>query len=316
MTVAEPLISVVVPTHERPDALARLLSGLRAQTLPPEDFEVVVVADGASSGTHELLAAEAARGQLQLRVVSREPAGGPGAARNAGWRAARGPIIAFTDDDCVPAPGWLDAGLSAADAHTIVQGITRADPTDAVPAGPFSRTVEVTTLGPQFETCNIFYPREVLEELGGFDEGYGLTPGGEDTDLAWRAIDAGVVTKLAPEAVVHHAVQRLGVRGMLRLAARWTAPTRVLAEHPQARAMLYRGVFWNVWHYLLWRSIAALWGPAWLRRLVLTLHLTQLRRRARETGGGVRHVPFLILYDLVESWAIARGGLRYRTPVL
>ena len=309
-------MSVVVPTHDRPARLTRLLQGLREQTLEPARFEVIVVADGASTQTHDLLSAEQARGGLELCVLAREVAGGPGAARNTGWRAARAPLIAFTDDDCVPAPGWLAAGLRAAAPRTVVQGVTHPDPAAAGQAGPFSRTVEVATLGPQFETCNIFYPRAALESLGGFDERYGLTPGGEDTDLAWRAIGAGMRAVLAPEAVVHHAVEALGPRGMLRLAARWSAPMRVFAEHRPARAMLYRRVFWNVWHYLLWRSLACLWGPAWLRRTVLTLHLVQLRRRARQAGAGTGHVAFLVLYDLVECWAVARGALRYRTVVL
>jgi len=91
---------------------------------------------------------------------------------------------------------------------------------------------------------------------------------------------------------------------------------RVFARHPQARAMLYGGLFWNVWHYLLWRSLAALVAPAWLRRLVLTLHLVQLRRRSREAGASLWTIPFLLIYDLVECWAVARGAVRYRTLVL
>jgi hypothetical protein len=121
---------------------------------------------------------------------------------------------------------------------------------------------------------------------------------------------------LAPEALVHHAVERLGARGMLRVAARWSTPTRVFADHPQARAMLYRGVFWNVWHYLLWRSLVSLLAPPWLRNMVLTMHLAQLRQRARHAGGGAAQIPFLVLHDLVECWAIDRGAVRYRTLVL
>jgi GT2 family glycosyltransferase len=179
-----------------------------------------------------------------------------------------------------------------------------------------SRSVRVESLGPQYETCNIFYPRAVLEALDGFDERYGLTPGGEDTDLAWRAIDAGYETRLAGDALVHHAVEQVGVLGMLRVAARWTAPMRALADHPAARSMLYRGVFWNVWHYLLWRSLLALAAPRWLRQLVLTLHLVHLRRRAREVRAGIWAIPFLLVHDVVECWAVARGAVRYRTLVL
>jgi hypothetical protein len=80
--------------------------------------------------------------------------------------------------------------------------------------------------------------------------------------------------------------------------------------------MLYRGAFWNVWHYLMWRSLLASAAPRWLRQAVFTLHLVQLRRRARDAGAGGWAVPFLLVHDLVECWAVARGALRYRTLVL
>jgi glycosyltransferase involved in cell wall biosynthesis len=140
--VAELEVSVVIPTRDRAEHLPRLFDGLRRQTLDADSFEVIVVADGASPATHAVLAGEVARGGPQLRVVTRAHAGGPGAARNAGWRAARGKLIAFTDDDCVPTPGWLGTGLNAARPLTLVQGITRAHPEDLEHAWVFSRTVE------------------------------------------------------------------------------------------------------------------------------------------------------------------------------
>jgi cellulose synthase/poly-beta-1,6-N-acetylglucosamine synthase-like glycosyltransferase len=314
LAASDPRVSVVVPTHDRPARLARLLEGLRRQTLSAGAFEVIVVADGSPTETLSLLEREQARGGLELCVLSHSSPRGPGAARNTGWRAARAPLVAFTDDDCVPTPDWLNAGLRAAGPDVVIQGITLPDPTET--GGLLSRSVRVDSLGPQYETCNIFYPRAALEALGGFDERYGLTPGGEDTDLAWRAIGAGFETRLARDALVHHAVEDLGALGMLRVAARWTAPMRALADHPAARSMLYRSVFWNVWHYLLWRSALALLAPRWVRQVLLTLHLVQLRRRAREAGAGGWAIPFLLVYDLVESWAVARGAVRYRTPVL
>ena len=311
--VPEPLVSVVVSTYNRPERLARLLASLRAQTLPRQHFEVVVVDNGSGPSTARVLADEPA-----LITVRHELPLGPAAGRNAGWRLARAPLVAFTDDDCAPEPGWLSAALAVAASHpgAVVQGRTRPDPAELGDVGLLSRTVEVDRLGPQYETCNILYPRELLESLGGFDERFGLQPAGEDTDLAWRAIESGRVTVFAPDAVVCHAVQRLGVRGSLGVAGRWTAGMRVFAEHPQVRSTLYRHTFWNVWHYLLWRSVLSLLAPAWLRRMLLTMHVMQLRRRARTAGAGAWAVPFLLVHDVVESWAIARGALRYRTLVL
>jgi hypothetical protein len=103
---------------------------------------------------------------------------------------------------------------------------------------------------------------------------------------------------------------------MLRFAGRWGGVTRLFAEHPQTRVMLHRRVFWNVWHYLLWRSLISLAAPRPLRRLILARHLLELRRRARREGGGAWLIPFLLVYDASECWAITRGAIRNKTLVL
>jgi GT2 family glycosyltransferase len=316
--VPEPLASVVVSTCNRPARLARLLDSLAAQRIERDQFEVVVVDDGSGPETGRVLGGELARRRLALVTLRHPAALGPAGGRNAGWRLARAPLVAFTDDDCAPSAGWLAALLDGAAAHpgAILQGPTRPDPAELADDGLLSHTVSIERLGPQFQTCNIAYPRDVLATLGGFDESFHPLAAGEDTDLAWRAIEAGCATAFVPDAVVFHAVERLGVRGMLRAAGRWGAVTRLVRDHPQTRSILYRSLFWNVWHYLLWRSLLALAGPAWLRRLVLARHLGELSRRARRQGAGPAAIPFLLVHDAVECWSVTRGALRHRTLVL
>lgn len=317
--MSPPLVSVVVSTYERPERLAMLLDGLRAQTLERTAFEVIVVDNGSGPATAAVLDAELARAQLPLRVIRHERTLGPGGGRNSGWRAARAALVAFTDDDCVPAPGWLDAALAAARAHpdAIIQGRTEPNPGELRERTLTSRTVRITGRSLQYETCNIVYPRALLERLDGFDEGFGLRPAGEDTDLAWRALAAGAAAEFAGDALVHHAVVELGYAGMLRDGTRWGACARLFARRPEARAILYHGVFWNVWHYLLVRSaVALLLAPPWLRAILVRPHLDALRRRARGAGAGGWAVPYLLIYDAVETAAMARGALRSRAPVL
>jgi len=282
-----------------------------------DPVEVVVVDDGSRPETAALLERAAGAGELTLRVVRHERALGPARARNAGWRAASAALVAFTDDDCTPSPGWLAAGLAAhrARPEALVQGRTAPDPAEREGESLWTRTLRVDSLGPWYETCNMFYPRELLEALGGFED-FGLAPGGEDTDLAWRALEAGRPAVWAPAALVFHAVERIGARGQLRVAARWTATTRVLARHPPIRVALERGVFWNVYHYLLLRSLVALVLPRPLRRFLLLRHALELHRRARAAGTGWWAVPYLVLHDAVEMWSVARGGVRHRTLVL
>jgi GT2 family glycosyltransferase len=118
MAPALPEVSVVVPTHDRPAGLADVLDGLRAQTARGRALRGVVVDDGSTPPQAP------AAGGLALRTLRHDGARGPAAARNTGWRAARAALVAFTDDDCVPEPGWLEALLAAAggDPAVIVQG--------------------------------------------------------------------------------------------------------------------------------------------------------------------------------------------------
>ncbi|HWE32283.1 MAG TPA: glycosyltransferase [Solirubrobacteraceae bacterium] len=316
MTDPVPLISVVVSTYNRPEHLRVVLAALREQTLEPRSFEVVVVDNGsAESSTQAVLADEQARNELRLRSIRHEVTRGPAGGRNSGWRLAEAPLVAFTDDDCAPDSHWLERALEVASQNrgAIVQGRTEPVRDDF---GLLERSVAVRMLGPQYETCNIVYPRALLEQLEGFDETFGFVPAGEDTDLAWRAIERGVPVVFAPDAVVFHAIHRLGVKGALREAARWTDAPRLFRRHPGSRAILSRGLFWNGWHYLVFRSAIALALPGPIRRFLLTRHMLQLAKRAREQGAGPWAVPLLLACDVIEVASVIRGGIRYRTFVL
>lgn len=169
--VASPAVTVVLATRDRATRLAGLLDSLRAQTLSSERFEVVVVDDGSRDATPEFLARECARAGLDLMVVRRTEAAGPAVARDAGWRLARAPVIAFTDDDCEAEPRWLETLLAALERNpkAIVQGRTEPIPWEAADIGLHTRTLSISTLGPYYQTCIIAYPWEWLERLAGFD---------------------------------------------------------------------------------------------------------------------------------------------------
>jgi glycosyltransferase involved in cell wall biosynthesis len=316
-------VTVVVATRDRAERLSALLESLRRQTVGPDIFETIVVDDGSRDGTPALLSREERRDELRLRAVRRERSGGPGEARNAGWCEARSPLIAFIDDDCIAAPRWLEAGMAACRAHpgAIVQG--RTEPMPGKQADAFAYTVQVRELGPLFQTCNIFYPRSLLAELDGFDTA-AFPGGGEDADLAWRAIESGTETAYAPEAQVFHAVHHLGVAGHLRWAWHWTPSILAWARHPGLRRQhLFRGAFWNVKHYGLLRLLLIPLIPRrlrLLRRWLVWRYLAQLGQRSVEqTGRGsalLLLMPYLFLHDLVEIVAVVRGAIRYRTIVL
>lgn len=314
-----PRVSVVVATKDRSARLRALLGSLRAQTLDPADFEVLVVDDGSGDGTRDVLDAEQAAGGVDLRVIGRERSEGPAVARNQGWRAARAEVVAFTDDDCEATPGWLEQGLAACPSGGFAQGPVAPLPRERHELGPFSRTLRVTSRGPYYQTCNMFYSRSLLEQLGGFDERY-PKPGGEDTDLAWRGIELGIEPGFAEEALVYHAVSKLGPGGHLRLALRWSDSMAVYGRHPDLRREVFTcGIFWKASHALLAQAALALalgraLPPARYLAFPYLSHL--LRFRCRSANASRIWLPYFVLHDVVETYAAARGGIRHRVTVL
>jgi glycosyltransferase involved in cell wall biosynthesis len=320
MSSAPPPVSVVVATRDRADRLERLLRALAGQMLPAERFEVLVVDDGSTDHTPDVLAHAAAALPIEIRRIDGPDGRGPAAARNRGWRAARGNLIAFTDDDCEPAPDWLQRGLRASEASpgSIVQGRTIPNPDELKRLGPFSRTKRIEEASPWFQTCNIFYPRPLLERLGGFDERF---PGaaGEDADLGWRARELGAERSFEQHAVVHHAVEEVGPLGELRQALKGSESARMYRRHPELRARAaYAGIFWNRTHA---RFALAAVGLALARRfppaaLLALPYAKGLVGRARSTGGSPLLAPYYVLYDCLDIQKTVRGSIRNRVWML
>jgi glycosyltransferase involved in cell wall biosynthesis len=311
-------VSVVVATHDRPARLERLLDALAAQSLTSR-FEVVVADDGGRPATGQVLNRWVGGERLSVRRVP-SGGGGPAAARNAGWRLSEAPLVAFTDDDCEPDPGWLGALLQAAASApgALIQGRTVPNPVELGTARGLVRTKSVTGLGPWFQTCNVLYPRSVLQELGGFDERF-TGPFGEDADLAWRAIEAGVPAVFAPEASVRHAVEPLSAAGYLRSALRDPDEALVFKRHPALRRRVGRlGVFKSESHALLALALA---GAVLARHsrpwsLLVLPYARLIAARTREPGHDLATAPILVAFDALETVAAARGALRHRVAAI
>ena len=235
-------IAVVVPTYRRTDRALRMIDALEAQTVDPSRFEVLVVDDRSDDGTYDLLVKRAETSHLAVRVLTTERNGGPAGARNLGWRTATAPLVAFVDDDCVPDPMWLAAGLDALATDTragVLQGRTLRP--DGATLGDWSIWREVLQASPYFEGCNLFLRRAALEATGGFDEALGLY--GEDTMLGWAAIAAGWERGFVDAAVVRHDVEERGVRWRVRWGYRERRNLMaVAARHPEFRQQ----AFWRL----------------------------------------------------------------------
>jgi glycosyltransferase involved in cell wall biosynthesis len=209
LPVADPSVSVIVPTRDRPEKLAECLEALAALEYPRDRFEVIVVDDGGQAPVDGIAAKY--DGRLELTVL-REPGLGPAAARNRAAARARGDLLAFTDDDCRPAPRWLAALADRwrGDSLLGVGGRT----TNGAPENPFavaSQTIVDLVYAHHnadaeharfFASNNLAVPADAFRLLGGFDERFRTS---EDRDFCARWLASGRRLVAAEDAVVAHA---------------------------------------------------------------------------------------------------------------
>jgi len=206
-----PTATIVVPTFARPAMLRRCLDGIARLEATAFSFEVVVDDDGGPEPLDALVAAYADR--LDLHLI-RQSHGGPAAARNAGVAVARGRYLAFIDDDCTPAPGWLAEFVRelARDDRRLLGGRVE----NALSDNPYSTASEHisqfvyaynrtdTALEPFFTTNNIALAADLFRTVGGFTTAIPSATA-EDKEFCdrWRA--RGLSLAHVPSAVVHHA---------------------------------------------------------------------------------------------------------------
>jgi glycosyltransferase involved in cell wall biosynthesis len=313
----------VLATFKRDDLLQRCLEAVARQDYPRSEYEVVVVDDARGKTAAGVVERVASRYPgLAMRCL---PGGGrgPATARNIGWRAARGEVIAFTDDDAYPASeDWLARGVAHFDDASVnAVGGAVVGPADTPPTD-FQRNVKALEQG-SFLTCNAFYRRRALEAVGGFDERF-TAPFREDSDLQLRVDELpGRMVQDAALVVVHPAVP--GSFGIsLRLQHYSLFNALIYRKHPrryraelQARpplqyyAILLAGLGALGSLALGARPVAGVFGAGWL-----LLEARFLARRLRGISHTPRHVADMVLTSLLIPplsvyWRL-RGAVRYR----
>jgi glycosyltransferase involved in cell wall biosynthesis len=324
--VATPAISVVVPSHDRALRLRWLLNALEDQTLGRDRFEVIVVHDYDDEHTRDILERHPLHAAGVLRHERIPPGTGrPSRQRNIGWRAARAPVVAFTDDDCRPTEGWLEELLAVSERNpgAIVQGATDFDPYETdVFASPHYRTVvEREPPGPFAQTCNVLYPRDVLERVGGFDETM-PAPAGEDLDLATRARAAGAGYVGAPDALTYHCVESYTLLGMLRLNRKWQDIAYLAKRHPEIRETFTLRLFWRETHARFLLAVAGLLlARVWPPFAALAIPYLRFALRARGTHLRARvatavELPGRVVIDAAEVATMVQGSIKHRTVVI
>ena len=205
-----PGVAVVIPVRNDAGGLAVTLAAL-ARIVP------IVVVDDASADPGALKAV--CRGP-EITLLHRAVRGGPGAARNDGWRATGEPLVAFVDANCEPAPGWLDvlrphfADPQVAAVAPRIVAVARPDAAgwladyeaacSPLDLGGGEAIVRPRSPVAYVPTAALVVRRSALEELGGFDEALGV---GEDVDFVWRLAAAGWTVRYEPRATVRHPIR-------------------------------------------------------------------------------------------------------------
>ncbi|MGH7820611.1 MAG: glycosyltransferase family 2 protein, partial [Candidatus Binatia bacterium] len=203
----------------------------------------------------------------------------------------------------------------------IVQGATRARPGAPGYGVHFSRTMEVVAEDGRYPTCNIFYRRDALTEVGGFDESFRYACG-EDTDLAWRVKAAGYRSRFCREAVVVHEVRPPSFRLFLKERRRFADQILLVKRHPHLRRFYYRRFFYGRSHVhalagliVVAAALAGVW-PALLLLPAIWLDRFRHTRLVGRPGERTMTVTRLLVGDLWELVVFAYCSLRYRTLLL
>jgi GT2 family glycosyltransferase len=319
--------TVVVPTYLRRDLLRRCLIAVTRQHMPAGSYEIIVADDAANDATHGQITRLQARGHPVRYVAVGDGHHGPAAARNVGWQAAGGWLIAFTDDDTVPDPDWLRAALARFSlARERGLDLDAAWGRVVVPLPERPTDYERDAAGLEragFVTANCFVRRDVLAALGGFDESF-TAAWREDTDLYFRLLDGHRRVERIDRSVVLHPIRPAswGVSVGQQRKSSFDAllyrkhPVRFAEHVTPARPSLYYAIVASMVVAML-GAIGSSAAVGWLGLATWTLLTTLFAsRRLHGTSRAPRHLAEMLVTSAVIPpvalyWR-AHGAVRHR----
>lgn len=313
MSAFTPHVTVAVPVKDRRERMLRCLDALLAIDYP--SYDVLVLDNESSDGTAEVCRERARDTPVPLRVEVMR--GSVGHLRNRAGELADGEILAFTDSDCMPAPGWLAAGVPPfADPEIgVVQGKTLPEP--GVEMVGWDATIEVREYSARFESCNMLVRREAFRESGGFDERVGHF--WEDTAAGWALLLQGWRPAFAPAALVHHDVTHPGFRWWCTRGLRYGNVSSVIRDYPELRReLLFARYFLRPRNAKVVALVAGLaLAPLDRRALLLALPYVWFRRpRSLAPGYLLRSQLQPTIFDLAILAGMVMGSVKHRRLVL
>jgi len=320
--------SIVVPTKGRPHLLNRCIASLVLQHFDPHCFEIIIVDDGPSDDTRDVVnnwIAHVRKNGPRIVYIPSVWQQGPAAARNLGWYAAQGDIIAFTDDDAIARADWLHNGVQAFDEHVHAVWGRIVMPLDGTPTDYEldAKHLEST----EFVTANCFCRKRILEDIGGFDERFRFA-WREDSDLHFTLLCYSASVVHAPDAVVTHPIRPASWGVSLSQVRKVQFDALLYKKHPRLYRQKIRARprwdFYLIVGSLLTALIASATDtdeitlPAALVWLYMTARFCATR--LRKTSKKPRHVAEMIMTSvLIPPLAVfwrAVGAFRFRSVLL
>ncbi len=297
---SQPFASVIIPVLNGERTIRECLTSLINMDYPVERREILVVDNGSTDLTAEIVKS------FPVRYLQEERRGAS-YARNRGIEASKGEILAFTDDDCVLSTGWLqelvrgfeDDGIGGVEGETVAY----------LPVTPVEHYMEGTSdfnyqvriskpVDPFVVTANVAFRREVFHRIGLFDTRFPAA-GGEDVDFAWRFLEeTDLKLRYNPKAVVFHR-HRSTVWGFFSQYMRYGRAGAILQEKYPERLP------WTWWEELFaWRDVARWVWPG--TRAALNYGLNRDKKKEA-------YYPYFTLLKKLAArigflrWTLARG---------
>lgn len=322
------LVSIVVPTCGRPPLLRQCLNSLLVQDFDPAAYEIIIVDDGPHAATRDAAVECVSQGREhcpRLTYIASPGPHGPAAARNFGWRAARAPVIAFTDDDTIASPDWLRKGLQAfaPDVKAVwgrIEMPLAGTPTDYERDAKGLETAE-------FVTANCFCPKAVLDRIGGFDERFRLA-WREDADLYFRLLALGGRVVHAPDALIVHPIRPAAWGVSMRQQKKILFDALLYKKHPALyRQKIRAGARWDYYLIvacLILMPVAIVAGNALLALAALAIWMLLTLRfcvmRLKGTIKTASHVAEMLVTSAVIPpvavfWRMV-GAMKFRVALI
>lgn len=319
----QPFVTIIVPTHKRRDLLKRLLESLSKLSYPVDKYEVIVIGDITySDGTEKLVRDMVETVPFRLHYFESQLKA-PSVKRNLGIKKAGGELVGFTDDDCVADPNWIVQAIPFFSDPLVmgVQGKT------IIPLpGQLSPAYHHATglMNPGYQTCNIFYRKRALEEIGGFDERF-TSSSREDSDLAFTLLRKGCKMEYAPEAIVAHPVRDSEPWDLIKSAQGASADALLFKKHPHLYRENIGSVFSNsyrLFYLLLTGAIAfAVFGyyivaVSFLISYLSTLFLLafkQLKGSNLSYQDCIKFLISLLISPYILLYSVFRGNLKHKS---